>query len=138
MKTIYKIILIGLMLLATGAILVSCSYTKATYTGVTDIYIQPWPYKTLVKTIVEMSEYILVAIMVFFILGCEKTDVIMDEEFIGTYNGCFTPNIANGLNSSKASVPAVAEVIMNGGQIEVHCYKEGFDITQIIFTMEMT
>tara|TARA_R110001592_G_scaffold86262_2_gene254618 strand:+ start:1975 stop:2280 length:306 start_codon:yes stop_codon:yes gene_type:complete len=37
MKTIYKIILIGLMLLATGAILVSCSSTKGTYTGVTDI-----------------------------------------------------------------------------------------------------
>ncbi|WP_339667174.1 hypothetical protein [Maribacter arcticus] len=37
MKTIYKIVLIGLMLLVTGAIVVSCSSTKDKYTAVTDV-----------------------------------------------------------------------------------------------------
>ena len=37
MKTIYKIVLIGLMLFVTGAIAVSCSSTKDKYTAVTDV-----------------------------------------------------------------------------------------------------
>lgn len=37
MKTRYKIVLIGLMLLVTGTIIISCASTKDKYTAVTDV-----------------------------------------------------------------------------------------------------
>lgn len=37
MKIIYKIFLIGLMLIVTGGVIVSCSSTKDKYTAVTDV-----------------------------------------------------------------------------------------------------
>ena len=82
--------------------------------------------------LVKINKSVLAVIMILILFGCDKTEVLNTESFVGTYIGEITSNDTNKLISSLTTIPAVADVTIIGDKMEVHCYGEGFDTSLML------
>lgn len=75
------------------------------------------------KTILSIS-------FVLLLFSCEKSDDLNLDEITGTYIGTITTDISSKSSGTQKTVQTAIAVVSDvGGQIEVHCYDEDFDIT---------
>lgn len=65
-----------------------------------------------------------------FIVSCEKSDDLINNDIAGTYEGTLTIDLGKKTDNSKTTNNiATAIVSMVGDQIEVHCFGDNFDTT---------
>lgn len=78
------------------------------------------------KTILSIS-------FVLLLFSCEKSDDLNLNEITGTYIGTLTTDISSKSSSTSKIIQTATAVVSDvGGQIEVHCYDEDFDVTIIL------
>ena len=78
---------------------------------------------------IKSIKSIFTIIIVIMLFACEKNGELNNDGITGVYFGSLTTtNDSSKLSNSNSSIPATVDVLMNGDQIEVHCFAEGFDI----------
>jgi hypothetical protein len=78
----------------------------------------------------------LVCINLFAVLlvltSCSKSDDLIYNDVAGTYVGTLSSSLAAKSSSKATGNTGVAEIMVAGNQIQVHCYGDNFDTTVML------